>query len=393
MVRPVPLLILTTLLSIGCDLSPAAAQEKVGSQAAPQLGTPSDSSEDLTKRLTEKVERIKAGAQKWAASGRDPAEIFKTMQEKFQPLMQAGKVVEAEAVLDGVLKQLGLDVKAPAAALASDDAAEERVLTRIHMIQKERPAWLKKTDKQAESNLLMQKLKVQLADMNFAEAEKTADAILKLMGLSIAPVAPTAHAERPATAEVSKQATDPLAAFFPQQLVFLASDHIVLTPVQRDILQAKVNSIQPRLEELKAVLERQSTALSKLTSQQRMDEAMVLAQLNKFMDAERETKQLQVSLGVTIKNLLTSEQQVKLRELMRHPDAVAKLEEAFKNRIDAKIERVIAGAQKLAQSGRDPSFIAQAMEQNVRPLMESGRAFEAEAEIDRVLEQLNEDSK
>lgn len=392
MVRPVPLFLLTALLSIGCGMSPAAAQEKVGSKAAPKPGTPSDSPEDITKRLTEKVERIQAGAQKWAASGRDPAEIFKAMQEKFQPLMQAGKVVEAEAVLDRVLKQFGMDAKSPAAALASD-AAEERVLARIHLIQKERPAWLKKTDKQAESDLLMQKLKVQLANINLAEAEKTADEILSLMGLSIAPAAPAAHDERPATADVSMQASNPLAAFFPPQLVFLASDRIVLTPKQREALQAKVNSTHPRLEELKAVQERESAALSKLTSQQHMDEATVLAQLNTTMDAEREARQLQASLGVTIKNLLTSEQQVQLRELMRNPDAVANLEEEFKNRITAKVERVTAEAQQLAQSGRDPSFVARAMEQTVRPLMESGRIFEAEAEIDRVLEQLNQDSK
>ena len=92
----------------------------------------SSSPEETTKRLTEKVERVKAGAQKWAASGRDPAEIFKTMQEKFQPLMQAGKIVEAEAVLDGVLKQLGMDAGAPTAAPANEPSAEERVLTRIH---------------------------------------------------------------------------------------------------------------------------------------------------------------------------------------------------------------------------------------------------------------------
>ena len=105
----------------------------------------------------------------------------------------------------------------------------------------------------------MQKLKEQLADMNFAEAEKTADTILEMMGLSIAPAA---HAERPATANDAKHAADPLAAFFPQQLVFLASDRIALTPEQRDTLLAKVNTTQPRLEELETALERESAALS-----------------------------------------------------------------------------------------------------------------------------------
>ena len=66
----------------------------------------SGSQEETVRRLTEKVERVKAG-EKWAASGHDPAEIFMTMKEKFQPLMQAGKIAEAEAVVDGLLKKLG----------------------------------------------------------------------------------------------------------------------------------------------------------------------------------------------------------------------------------------------------------------------------------------------
>jgi hypothetical protein len=157
-------------------------------------------------------------------------------------------------------------------------------------------------------------------------------------------------------------------------------------------LLARVKKTQPRLEDLGTALERESAALTELTSKEHMDEAAVLAQLNKFLDVEREAKQLQAGLGITIHNVLTGEQHAKLRELSSNPGAVAKLEEEFKNRITAKVERVTAGAQAWAQRGRDPSSIAQAMEQNVRLLMDSGRVFEAETEIDRVLEQLSENS-
>lgn len=342
------------------------------------------------KRLTEKVERVTAGVQKWAASGHDPAEIIKTMQEGFQPLMQAGKITEAEALVDRVLKQLGMEVITPSAAPADEQSAEERVLTRIHKIQQELAAWIKKTGRKQESDSLMQKLKGQLADRDFAAAEKTADTILELMGLSLAPATPP---ERSATAKDSKNTADPFAAFFPHRLVFLASERIALTPEQRGALLARVNKTEPRLEELKTALERKSAALTALISKERADEAAVLAQLNQFLDAEREAKLLQAGLGIAIHNLLTSEQQARLRELARNPGAVAKLEEQFKNRITAKIERVTAGAQQWAESGRDPSPIAQAMEQKVRPLMDSGRVFEAETEIDRVLDELNKDSK
>jgi Spy/CpxP family protein refolding chaperone len=62
--------------------------------------------EATRRRLTEKVERVKAGAQKWAASGHDPSVIAQTMQEKVKPLLDGGKVIEAETELDRLLAQL-----------------------------------------------------------------------------------------------------------------------------------------------------------------------------------------------------------------------------------------------------------------------------------------------
>jgi hypothetical protein len=43
---------------------------------------PGDDAETTRKRLTEKVERIKQGVQRWAASGRDPSAIAQAMQEE-----------------------------------------------------------------------------------------------------------------------------------------------------------------------------------------------------------------------------------------------------------------------------------------------------------------------
>jgi Spy/CpxP family protein refolding chaperone len=211
------------------------------------------------------------------------------------------------------------------------------------------------------------------------------------MGLSI-PADARAKGGR-VTASDSNNAADPFAAFFPQQLVFLARDRIALTQVQHDALRARVNSTQPRLEKLQSALKRESAALAALTSLERVDEAAILAQLDKLVDVEREAKQLQVGLGAMIQNLLTPEQKAKLRELIQNHEAVAKLEEELSKRVAAKVERITAGAQKWAETGRDPSVIAQAMEQKVRPMMDAGRIFEAEVELDRVLEQLDLDTK
>lgn len=65
---------------------------------------------DPTIRLTAKVQKIQEGVQKWQEDGRDPAPIGQIMQE-FDPLMKAGKIQEAEAVLDQALKTLQSEKK------------------------------------------------------------------------------------------------------------------------------------------------------------------------------------------------------------------------------------------------------------------------------------------
>jgi hypothetical protein len=74
-----------------------------------------DSAEAMHRRVAAKVERVKEGARQWAASGRDPSAIGKTMQEKVKPLLEAGKFSEAEAELDRVLEQLEHSMPMPAA--------------------------------------------------------------------------------------------------------------------------------------------------------------------------------------------------------------------------------------------------------------------------------------
>ena len=67
--------------------------------------------------------------------------------------------------------------------------------------------------------------------------------------------------------------------------------------------------------------------------------------------------------------------------------------EAVRQRITAKVERVKEGLQAWAASGRDPSAILKMMEEKVKPLFEAGKAVEAEAELDRILDQLKQDAK
>ncbi|MDA7527795.1 hypothetical protein OAF98_03195 [Planctomicrobium sp.] len=370
------------------------------SAAGANPAKPSPSSpEETRRRLTEKVERVQAAAQKWAASGRDPSGVLKIMQQKFQPLMKAGKAVEAEAVVDDVLKQLGANTEAPTPSPVKGPASQEEVLKRIHLIQKHLPNWDKKTGTQVKYEELRETMKKQLAEKDFAAAEKTADEVLKLIGFqgeqvskSRRPMPNHAQAQN-ARAHAAKQANNPFAGFIPPQLIFLASEQISLTPEQRKTLIAHVNKTQPQLKEFATALERESAALSTLILQQQLDEEAIIAQLNKFMDIEREAKRLQARQGIVINNMLTVRQRDKLLGLSMNPDVIAKLEHNLSQRISAKAERVQAVAVKWGQSGRDPSPIAQMMAERVQPLMESERVFEAEAELDLILVELEEDGE
>ena len=185
---------------------------------------------------------------------------------------------------------------------------------------------------------------------------------------------------------------DPLAgAFFPPELILLARDQIGLTQTQQEAFRNRTEKTQPRSDELRGKLERETAALVTLAKQKRVDEAAIMAQLDKVLDAERELKHLHIGLMVAIKNLLTPEQQAKLREIAK--DGGAQLAEATRKRLTKKVENVQAGMHKWADSGRDPSAIAQAMEEKFKPLIEAGKVIEAEAELDRVLELLKQDAR
>jgi Spy/CpxP family protein refolding chaperone len=190
----------------------------------------------------------------------------------------------------------------------------------------------------------------------------------------------------------SDATADPFAgAFFSPDLVLLARDQIGLTQEQGAAFRTHLEKAQPKTDELRAKLKSETAALAALAKQDRVDEAAVIAQFDKVLDVERELKHLHVGLLVAIKNQLTPEQQNKLREIAK--DGGAKLVEDARKRLTAKVERVKENAQKMAASGRDPSGILQAMEEKFKPLMEGGKAFEAEAVLDRILEQLKADAK
>jgi Spy/CpxP family protein refolding chaperone len=192
-------------------------------------------------------------------------------------------------------------------------------------------------------------------------------------------------------ADNSKTAADPFdGAFFPPELIMLARDRVALTSQQEEIFRARMEKTQARSEELRARLERETAALSAIAKQDRVDEAALSAQLDRVLDLEREVKHLHLGLLAATKNLLTPEQQAKLREIAK--DGGAQFTQDTRKRLSEKVERVKEGAEKWGARGRDPSAIAKAMEEKVKPLLDAGKIIEAEAELDRILEKLKLDA-
>lgn len=193
-------------------------------------------------------------------------------------------------------------------------------------------------------------------------------------------------------AEPPHAPNDPLAgAFYPPELILMANAQIGLTQQQQDDVRARVQKTQSRSDDLRQRLESETAALASLARKDKVDEAAVAAQLDRVLAVERELKHLQIGLLAGIKNLLTPEQLGKLRQIA--PDGGAQFAEDMRLRLSDKVERVKEGAQEWEASGRDTSEIAQAMQEKIKPLLDSGQPIAAEAELDRLLEQLKQGAK
>ncbi len=62
---------------------------------------------ELLQACRARVEKVKAGMQRWASEGRSPHKVGLIMRDEFFPHMQAGRFREAEKVADRILGILG----------------------------------------------------------------------------------------------------------------------------------------------------------------------------------------------------------------------------------------------------------------------------------------------
>ena len=116
------------------------------------------------------------------------------------------------------------------------------------------------------------------------------------------------------------QGPDPIAEnLFPPDQVLANQKAIGLDDAQRNFVRSEVLKTQPRFTELQFQLQDAMEALVGLLKQDPVDEAQVMAQLDKVLSAEREVKRTQIALMVRIKNKLRPDQQARLRQLRAKP--------------------------------------------------------------------------
>src|SRR5437773_6236217 len=178
---------------------------------------------------------------------------------------------------------------------------------------------------------------------------------------------------------------------FPPEMLQQARQEIGFTEAQQDWLRQKIEEVSARAQELQQRLQREVEALAEVAKPDRVEEAKLLAQLDKVLDAERAVKRLQLATLVAIKNQLTPEQQARLRslrvQLVAQAGEAASQQAALKTRLEVKITRIHAAVQQWQEGGGDPSAVGQIM-QEFEPLMKQGKHKEAEAVLDRALSEL-----
>jgi Spy/CpxP family protein refolding chaperone len=102
---------------------------------------------------------------------------------------------------------------------------------------------------------------------------------------------------------------------FPPDLVFSQAEAIGLTDAQKTSIQSAVLNAQSRFVEFQPRLQHAMQTMVRSIGQSRVDESRVLSQLEKVLSVEREIKRTQIGLMIRIKNVLTVEQQARLRQV------------------------------------------------------------------------------
>ena len=120
-----------------------------------------------------------------------------------------------------------------------------------------------------------------------------------------------------ALADATPPPDDPFAAYlFPPDRVMSHSLELGLDDAQKAAIKVEVRKAQ-KFTDLQFELEGESEKMVRLLQEKPVDEAKVLAEVDRILALEKDIKKMQISLLVRIKNILTPAQQAKLSEIQK----------------------------------------------------------------------------
>lgn len=111
------------------------------------------------------------------------------------------------------------------------------------------------------------------------------------------------------------QPEDPIARFlFPPELVMQQQRAIGLKPEQRTTITRAIQEFQTKVLGLQWQMQEETQRLVELLDKPAVEQATVLAQIDKLLAVEREVKRAHIGVLIQIKNTLTPEQQARLAQ-------------------------------------------------------------------------------
>jgi len=106
---------------------------------------------------------------------------------------------------------------------------------------------------------------------------------------------------------------------YPPDLIMEHQQEIGLTDSQRDAVKQELKVAQSHFLDIQWDMHGEVEKLARILQSSRVDEAAALAQAGRVMSMENEVKKAHLALVIRVKNLLTEEQQERLRGLRPPP--------------------------------------------------------------------------
>ncbi|MBI3450149.1 MAG: hypothetical protein HY049_14695 [Acidobacteria bacterium] len=106
---------------------------------------------------------------------------------------------------------------------------------------------------------------------------------------------------------------------FPPELIMEHQQEIGLTSAQRDAVKSEIKRAQSQFLDAQWDMRGEVEKLGRMLLSPRVDETAALAQAERVMGMENEVKKTHLALVIRIKNLLTDEQQERLRGIRPPP--------------------------------------------------------------------------